>query len=286
MSNIGGTSPHEHDTRYVAPGWMWLVVASSTAVLLVSVLSGWVMGLPAVVYALAVPVGIFFGMAGAVGFALGRLFFGLWSNSVSIVSIVQFGGDFCLVAVGYLLWNGSPVPAVGDGWRVVLSRVVRYLLTATTAVICNVAIVSLGSTSLGRIPIGASVPVLFIDRGGFVIVLGALGLVLMGFIDAGTPQTAQRMPTLTNRSRFAVVLVAFAWLGGTFVLGLVRQDITSVPGAREEFFDYAPPVAVPVAEFVLGPGYYGIQVLGAVLASSVAIGLIAYARRQERHRRK
>lgn len=248
---------------------LWSVVGISAAMLLAAMLSGRFLGVANLVYALAVPIGIGFGAAGALGFALGGLFAALWTNSATLASLVQFGGDFVLVAAATALWNGRRLPGIDDGWREWLAGLGAYVLTAAVAVVGNVAVVSLGLLFLDRVPVAASVPILIGNRLGFVLGGGLVVLLAVSSTLRPAPAATNGRRTLTNRRRLGVGLVLCAWLTGAFTLSLIRQDITSVPGARSEFFAYVPEAVAPALEFLLGQQYHVVQLLCTAVALAV-----------------
>lgn len=275
MADSGDTGVYKRYSHPDGTGWEQVVLTGSMAVLFVSVVSTLVLELPMLVYGLAVPIGIFFGIPGAVGFAIGRLFFALWTSNVAPVVLVQFGGDLLLVAIAYYVWDGRALPEGGDNWSVAFSGAIRYVLTGAIALGCNVVVVSIGSMLLGRIPVVASVPVLFADRGGIVILGGVFGLLGLRFLAGRTPATPEGTPTLSNRRLLGVTVLLFVWVAGAGALGLLRQDITSVPGSREGIASYLPAVVIPLFEFALGPAYHPIQVLGVTLLIVIVIlGLV------------
>jgi hypothetical protein len=249
-----------------------IAVGSTVAVALASGLSAWVLGLPELVYVLAVPIGLFLGTAGAAGFAVGRLVYALGAGGAAAVSMVHAVGDLVLVATAYHVWNGDPVPAIGAS--AVRRGLVRYLLTAAVAVIGAVGVVSLGMQLLGRTPLAASAPVLLLDRSGPVIVGGAVVWTAVRAVADVEPAVSPPTPPLTFRRRLAVAGLGLGWLAGAVAFSLLRQDLAAVPGAWEDLADHVPAAAIPAIRVAVGRPYHFLQGLGAAVAMATALLVI------------
>jgi len=251
-----------------------IAVGSTVAVALASGLSAWVLGLPELVYVVAVPIGLFLGIAGAAGFAVGRLVYALGAGGAAAVAVVHAVGDLVLVATAYHLWNGGPVPAFGDGASAVLRGLGRYLLTAAVAVIGAVGVVSLGMLLLGRTPLAASAPVLLLDRSGPVIVGGAVVSTAVRALADVEPADSPPTRPLTLRHRLAVAGLALGWLAAALTFSLLRQDLAAIPGAWEDLADHVPAAAIPAIRVAVGRPYHLLQGLGAALAMATALLVI------------
>lgn len=251
----------------------WLVVSVAALTLGVDVVGAHV-GLPDLAYALAVPAAILVGVPGAVGFALGGLLAAAWSGSTVSVTVALLIGDLVLVALVLLGWLNGPVPRPGGRVPAALSRAAGVLRVATVALLASVGVTAVGLDVVGAVPVAAAVPVMLADRAPGVLA----GVVLVLATRRGGLASPKRGDPTTAPGpavRAAPLVVALGWLLGALALGLVRQDLAALPGARAEFVATLPATVSPFALPLVGAYYHPVQVAAAVIAVATVTRLLA-----------
>jgi len=245
----------------------WLVVAISAGTASVGGGLATLFGAGHFVYAFAAPLGILFGSAGVLGFALGSLFRELAAAQAGPVVLVRVTSDAVLVLVWAVMWQAWPLPGLDD-WQGVFASGGVYLSTALAAAACSVAWFLVTGPLLTAFSFVPAVPVLFTARFVPQVVLGPL--VLLGVAVAAdgpyTP-TSRRSDWLTGQA--FVVLLSLLWLSGAFVLGLVHHDVASVPQAREQFAKMLPGVVEPLGFAAAGGSYPLVQAFLALLVGAL-----------------
>jgi len=258
--------------------WAWRVTVVASLTLGVGVVGARLLGRPALAYLLAVPSGILLGLAGAVGFAVGGLLAALWTGTASLPTVAHLAGDLVLVTVGFLGWATRPALRPGGPPRAVLSGVFAFLRVATVALLASVGLTAVALEALGTVPVAAAVPVLLVDRGpavlGGVVVLLLAGRVVDRPASAADPDGPRRSRAARWAGRTAPFVLVHGWLVAAGAASLLRQDLTSLPGARAEFAAMLPEAIAPMALAAMGPYYLPLQVGGCAVVLAALLGLL------------
>lgn len=250
----------------------WLVVTLAGFTALLGFVSGRFFGFLGLEYALAVPAGILFGPWAAVGVAFGGVLQVLPSGAVGPGTLVEAVADAILVLVGGAFWGDRAVPVVDPDASLLDAG--TYVVAALVACACGVAwLVSAAPLLVGESFV-AAMPVQFTSRALPLLTLGPLVLLVGGALRRHGSLPTADWPTMALRNRLGIVLVASLWLGGGFLLGLVHQDVTSIPKARAQLVGYLPGPAASLALLVVEGWYRQTQAAVALVATAV-VGFLA-----------
>jgi hypothetical protein len=259
--------------------WAWRGTLVASLTLGVGVAGARLLGRPALAYLLAVPSGILFGLAGAVGFVVGGLLAALWTGTASLPTVAHLAGDLVLVTVGFLGWAARPPLRPGGPPRAVLSGVFAYLRVATVALLASVGLTAVALEASGTVPVAAAVPVLLVGRGpavlGGVVVLLLAGQVVDRPATVADPGSPRRCRAARWARGMAPVVLVLGWLVAASAASLLRQDLTSLPGARAEFAAMLPEAIAPMALAAMGPYYPPLQVGGCAVVLVALLGSLA-----------
>ncbi|MFB6151635.1 MAG: hypothetical protein ABEJ40_07505 [Haloarculaceae archaeon] len=261
--------------RHVAADRAWTVVGVAVVTLVVGFLSARLLGLGRLVYAVAVPAGVLFGPAGAVGFAFGGLSRDLLAGVAVPVALVRAGSDALLAVVGYTVWGRRPIPTL-DRPSSVPSGLAGYAVAVVVASLCGAAALASGLAVVGRTSFAASAPTLLTDRLVAGLALGAVVLVGVASTVDGLPDPdgGRRLPT---GAVLGATTVALVWLAGGFAFSLVQADAAAFPGVRTFVTEVLPPVLEPVASAALSWLYRPLQALLALVALAAIGALVVRA---------
>lgn len=254
-------------------------VFNAALTVLVIGLSGQVLGVPNLHNALAVPLGILFGIPGVIGFALGSLFHNIVTPGPGLGVIALLIGDIAVAASGYVLWGERQVPAVSETHRELLTGAARYLLVGGVALLIGVGVQATGLMLGGRAPFAVALVLALSERAIPILLIGPfviVALATVGYREAASSRT----DAVTMRQLAGSCLVLGLWVGTGFLLSAVRQDLVARPGfTRETVLSALPQLLEPLVLFSVGPGYNAMQLSTAGLSVFVVAVLVLGDRR-------
>lgn len=249
-------------------------VSVGALTVIVSSVSGSVFAAPHIENALALPVGILFGIPGIAGFVAGVVVHEVFTLGPEIGIVARVVGDTIVVAGGYVLWGERPVPAIGDGRRELLTGVTWYLLVGSVALLLAVGVEATGVMLVGQAPFFVAVTLALSEWALPTLLLGPF--VLVGLATVGHWESPSARTGTVRTSRLAgACLVLGLWVGAGSVLSGVRQDVAARPGFTEEaVLHVVPPVLESVVAFSVGRGYHVTHLLVASLAVFTVTALV------------
>jgi len=232
------------------------------------------LGIPQVTSALAVPLGILFGVPAVAGFVLGSLLYRLLVVEPEMIHAVHVVADVVLVAGGYLLWGRRRVPGIGDERRELLAGAARYLLVGGVALLLAVGVETVGAFPSDRAPFGVAAVLTLSNLAVPTLLLGLAVLLALGTVGNRKCEPLPNV-TVTPGRLIGAYLALGLWLVTGSVLSAVRQDVTAGTNySLEVVVRKSPSVLEPLVTHSLGTGYYVIQVSLAALAVSAVAWLV------------
>lgn len=261
----------------------WRVLGITIVTLLIGVVCGWVFSMPWLVYAVAVPLGIVYGLPAALGFALGGLFLTLFAGTAGSGTAAVFLGDLVLVGVAAGLWPERRPPEISVRFYAIVTGLADYVLTAVVALVCATAITGVSGDLLGRMPVVTAVTVYLTHEGVAVLALGPVVIFVLGTLLGSPVGTVAQRPRPRLRTNVGVGVVAAGWLAGSSLLSLLRQDVMAIAGAKESFAALLPVTIAPYIMEALGPQYAVFQAGVAVVASLLIGALLIRDRKMQEY---